>query len=174
VPDDLRYLSRGVGEAFEEEHLQPDLAAEGSRELGETVGHRLEGDSRMRTVHKLERPLVAGIQRRQHEVRSHQRLPDVGHPQERPVRQYRDRDVGQRLDPPDDFGDGRVQGGLAGAGKSDVVGAHAARQPLADLGHNFGHGHETRAIDGPVGGTAQLAVDAVVGARLERYEVHAE
>ena len=90
-------------------------------------------------------------------------------PEQRAVGQHGNRDIRHGSYTPDQLAELRVQGGLTGPAQGNVVrpGCQLAFQLFNDLVQ----GKPLLSVHGQVGGTAELAVDAVIGAGLERNQV---
>ena len=67
-----------------------------------------------------------------------------------------------------------VEGRFAGAAEGEDVGGFAFGEPGVELGEDGGEGDVVAALEGGVGGGAELAEDAVVAAGLHGHEVDAE
>jgi len=128
----------------------------------------------VRTVDIAEQPFVSGIQRWKHEIGSHQGVPDLAVPEQRTVGKDGDRNVRQALDLRDQIADAGIQRRLPGTGKTDIIGFI----PLGQFPFHFLKDVLDRNVffpfDSLICCAPQLAIDAVVGAGLERHEVDPE
>ena len=162
-----------IGQAGEQHDLQPDLSRVALAERDHPFDQAGQPQGRVRPVHLLEQSLVGSVQRGQHDVRRRQPAANRRAAEERAVGDHGHGDVRDRLDPVDDGADPGVERRFARSRECDDVGI--GRQPVAHLGdHGVRVCPALPAPDRLAGRPPELAVDAVVGARLERDEVDAE
>ena len=92
--------------------------------------------------------------------------------EQRPVGEHRHRHVCELLDAGDHLTDAGVQGRFTRPGERDDVGLR--RESGAHLGHDIRRVYPALPAHRLARGATELAVDAVVGARLEGHQIHAQ
>ena len=113
----------GIGvNSFYNKDFQPILSFEFLAELDEAGEHFVEGDVWVGAVDFLEGGGGAGVEGGGDEVGAPKCLSYMRLPEEGAVGENGDGDVGEGFDLVDEFGEGGVEGGFAGAGEGDVVG----------------------------------------------------